>query len=226
MATDITPEQAIEFKSALREQVAIWSDLPIEYSSEPGSELAYDQMGRTLLTRINESGVDKRFESTGTAGGMSVVPRFMYAGARRAAIQGFDLEQLQRGMYNHDSFNTLVELTRENIHTAKRIEIPLGLKPLPLVSVDYHIDEFQLDEVTGLSVPRYKHIWQDARMDAYFQGHVDGERMASRWESQCPGYTTGILQMVYRSMLLICLEDKNLFHATLERETQPSDEAA
>jgi hypothetical protein len=147
-----------------------------------------------------------------------VIPRFMYAGAAKSALVGFSINQLRSSMYNHASFNTLAAITHEDIHVTKRIEIPLGLKPLPAVSVDYALDAYEIDEESGLTISRYNARVLDARFDAYSQGHIGSDQLAVVNPSFCEGQITGINAHAYRAMLTICMNDPHLFQGTLDRQ--------
>jgi len=217
--TRFSPEGVLQFKAALGEQAQSWESNPPEYNAAPGSEKAYDKMGNELLSRVRESaGVGEEFKRPSVTSGMAVIPRFIYAGATKAALAGFSVDQLRQSMYNHGSFNTLSAITHERLPVAKRAEVSLGLKPLPGVSVDDHLDDFEISEETGLSIPRYgTDVLLDARFDAYYQGHINGEQLAATNPSFCEGQLTGINSHAYRAMLTICINDPHLFQATLDR---------
>jgi hypothetical protein len=179
-------------------------------------------MGRELLSRVRQAdGVGDEFKAASVSAGMGVLPRFMYAGAAKSALVGFSIDQLRSSMYNHGSFNTLAAITREDVHVTKRIEIPLGLKPLPTVSVDYALDAYDIDEENGLTISRYGTRVLDARFDAYSQGHIGSDQLSATNPSFCEGQITGINAHAYRAMLTICMNDPYLFQATLDRQ-QPS----
>jgi hypothetical protein len=214
--TKFSPEEVTSFKSALAAHSEDWMINPPDYAAPAGEEKAYDEMGVALLDRVRQTpNVSDVFKKPSVTGGMSVIPRFMYAGAAKAAVAGFSIDQLKRSMYNHTSFNTLSAITHENIHVAKRIEIPLGLKRLPAVSVDYNLDAFDIDEETGLTIPKYNQRVLDARFDAYSQGHIESEALSATNPSFCEGQVTGINFHAYRAMLTICMNDPHLYTATL-----------
>lgn len=216
--TRFSPEGVLRFKAALGEQAQSWESNPPEYDATPGSEKAYDEMGSELLRRVRAADdLGEEFGHRSVTGGMAVIPRFMYAGAAKAALNGFSIERLNKSMYNHASFNTLSAVTHEEVHTAKRIEVAVGLKPLPAVSVDYHLDEFEISEESGLSIPAYIKLMLDSRRDAYDQGHLDSSQLVAVNASFCEGQLTGINRSAYKAMLTICINDPHLFQATLER---------
>lgn len=214
-----SPEGVEQFKSALKKQAEAWPHELPKYTSHSGSEKAYDEMGLELLRRVRETpGVTPEFiNSTAVTGGVVVMPRFMYAGAAKAAMQGYTLDQLHSAMYNHESFNTIARMTRERKSVAKRIEIPLGIKPLTGISVHSGIHHFQIDEAHGLTIPRYNELLIDARLDAMSQGHIEPSEAAVENPSFCVGQTTGINRHVYRHMLFICMNDPNLYPSTIRR---------
>jgi hypothetical protein len=219
-----TPEGVIAFKDALKVHTDTWLDDPqFEYQASAGNEKAYDEMGRELLSRIRDTeSVPDEFLSSAVDGGMSVIPRFMYAGAAKAATRGFSLEQLESSMYNHESFQTLTRLTHEINAVANRIEIPLGLRPVSGLSVDSSLHLFKIDEETGLTIPDYLSRKQGARLDAYSQEHLSLEELSRDNESLCVGQITGLNQHIYRSMLTICMNDPHLYVATLVRSQATS----
>jgi hypothetical protein len=207
-------EEAAAFKAALGAHTASWSDNLPEYTHNDGSKDVYDQMGRELLKRVRAtSGVPEVFISEAVEGGMAVIPRFLYAGAAKASLQGFNLGQLHAGMYNHASFNNLSQITREDALTAKIIERRLGLRPLS--SIDVSIDDFELSEANGLSVPRYHEIRADGRAESYSKGHIVSKDPDIEYPVSCPGQITGINATAYRCMLTICMNDSSLYQATL-----------
>jgi hypothetical protein len=216
--TTFSPEGVKAFKDALALHASEWSEDRPNYTAAAGKEKAYDEMGRELLDRVRQSaGVGDEFKYPSVSGGMSVIPRFMYAGAAKAGLVGLSIDQLKKSMYNHDSFNTLAAITHEDVHVAKRIEVPLGLKPLPGVSVDYNLEAFDISEESGLTISRYSTKVLDARFDAFSQGHILPEQLAATNPSFCEGQITGINSHAYRAMLTICMNDPHLFQATLSR---------
>jgi hypothetical protein len=217
--TKFSPEGVKAFKDALVLHASAWTeDLP-QYTAGLGDEKAYDEMGRELLNRVRDTAdVGDKFNHASVEAGTVIIPRFMYAGAAKAALADFTIDQLQKSMYNHASFNTLTAITHEDIHVAKRVEVALGLKPLALVSVNYNLGEFDISEQSGLSIPKYGVHVLDARFDARSQGHITDEQLSATNPSFCEGQITGINAYAYRAMLTICMNDPYLFQGTLSRQ--------
>jgi len=215
---EFSTEGVVVFKSAIKNQADLWIETPPVYASPAGVEIAYDEMGKVLLERVRGVvGVPKEFNSSAVDGGTAVIPRFMYAGVAAAAERGYSLEQLKNSMYNHNSFQTMTLFTREINAVAKRLEIPLGLRPVGRMSVDDSLHSFALDEKTGLTIPGYRNQQIDARLDAYSQGHLPLEGLNAENDPMCAGQRTGINQHMYRAMLAICINDPHLYPATLAR---------
>jgi len=219
---EFSPEGAQSFKNALAVQTTEWMNNTPTYTSAPGNEGAYDEMGQYLLERVLRTpGISDEFNGLmSVESGMEVMARFMYAGGAVAALQDFSIGQLKNAMYNYASFNTLSLFTHERQPVAKRVEIPLGLKKVGGVSVDYQLSDFRISEETGLSIPQYGLLRHGARSDAYHQGLIDDDELYAVNKSFCIGQTTGINMFAYKSMLTICLNDPYLYAATLARPTQ------
>lgn len=212
----ITREQGYSFRDAARRQQQQWAqDLP-DYTFAAGTPPVYDQMGRVLLQRMRADGLDPRFDSTGVVGGLAILPRWLYAGAAKANQLGYDSEALYAGMYNHATFQNLSWLTQETNATAVQMELELGLRMGGIYTPDARLDLYTFDPEHGLGYRDFDRLVREGRIEATLRKGTLQD--VSTGETRCEGERSGVNAMAYRTMLLICLEDPNLFQATLARD--------
>ncbi|MDB5160135.1 MAG: hypothetical protein JWO99_398 [Candidatus Saccharibacteria bacterium] len=221
----ITSEQVLSFRDASRRQIESWpGDIP-DYTSVAGSQPVYAQMGNLYTERMLADGLDPRFRSTGSTGGLSIIPRFLYAGAAKAAVLGYELADLKDGMYNHGTLESLSNLTVDENDVVVALEIELGLRPGGVKSIDESLDHYTFDPENGLGFTNFDRARRTAHMDAYIR-HGKSYEFRTELESRCEGQRTGVLAIAYRAMLMISLSDPNLFQATLEAKESTEDDAA
>jgi hypothetical protein len=221
----ITPEQVVSFRDASRRQIETWTDTPLDHGTEPGSVRAYTRMGETYRQRMLDDGLDARFRSMSVEGGLAIIPRFLYAGAAKAAMLGYSLNQLQDGLYNRTSYETLGLLTNESNAVVVQHEMILGLRPTGLKSVDESLDHYIFDPENGLRFENYQRDRGQAVMDTYIR-HGDFPELNTSGESLCEGHRTGVLAIAYRAMLMISISDPSLFQATLATQELQEDTVA
>lgn len=216
--TTFSPESVEAFQSSLAQASGDWLAAIPSYDNEAGSQAVYDQMGVELLDRtLNTPDLAAEFSMPSVTAGMEIFPRFMYAGAAKAALLGYGLSELRQGMYKGESFNSLILITKEPKSVAKRIEIPLGLKKLVHCDIDPNINLYDFSPEAGLTVGKYIFHRNMARRDAYAQELIEEEGLTAENPSFCVGQNTGINRHIYHHMLSICMTDPNLFQATLLR---------
>ena len=217
----ITPEQVLSFRDASRHQIESWpNDIPA-YTAEAGSLPTYTQMGQVYTERMLADDLDPRFRSSGSTGGLAIIPRFLYAGAAKAARLGYDIDELKNGMYNIGTLESLSNLTIDDNDVVVALEMELGLRPGGIKTVDQSLDHYTFYPENGLSFTNFDRARRIAHLDAYIR-HGKLYEFRTELESRCEGQRTGVLAIAYRAMLLISLSDSNLFQATLESAAEPT----
>lgn len=229
MVLEITRADADGFRRSIKKVADTWETPVHEYSAAPGSEAAYDEMGTVLRERMEQQAdLTDRFRNSGaTLGGFAVTSRFIYAGARKAAQQSLDVEQLRMGMYAPGSFRQLQLLTRERNPAATQIEFETGLRNITYSHVGDHLDDFMFDPHSGLTIRAYSIHRLRARSRLLEEGRISEDEAYSPAPDhdpiRCLGHAAGLLAYTYKYMLDISCRDQNLFSATLAAHTSPQD---
>lgn len=210
-----------QYKSSLRTVTDKWPVNPHDYTSAPGTQAAYDEMGKEVLDRMRQEGIPASLDTHNAQYGFSIIPRFVYAGAVAARRKNFSLDELSTAMSHPSSFTTLQLPTREQNSAAVQIEFETGLNTGSRYSnVGEHIDEYAISPDTGLTIPKYPIHRYKARARLYDEGRISLEEFAPRNPDRdpvrCEAHKgSGILALGYRSILAISIADSNLFEATL-----------
>lgn len=219
------------YKASLREVVKKWPHNPHDYESTPGTQDAYDEMGRTLLDRMVEVGIPESLNTSNARYGLSLAPRYMYAGAATARAAGLDMRGLKKAMMHPNSFVNYQLPTRERNPAAVQIEFETGLRTSSAYSnIDGHIKpntstdfmRYSISPDDGLRFVGYALVRLQARERLLDERRIsEDEAYSLHPESdpvRCAAHRgSGIVALSYRSSLLICLSDPNLFQATLDQ---------
>jgi hypothetical protein len=223
MPITISESEAKQFKTVIARQMVQWSDdIPL-YSSPSGTEGAYDEMGVRLFDRMRYDGLpDSLSQSTAARTGMDIIPRFLFAGALKASMMGYTIDQLENGLYNRDhrSFNQLLLLAHERNEPAFLIERTIGLKKAAYHSVTDDIDAYDFDEENGLSIKRFDALRRSAREKAIDNEKLESTELDTVNPLLCEGQRHGLISVVYRAMFKICMNDPNLFTSTLAGDSR------
>lgn len=220
MSITINEVEAKQFKTVIARQMVQWpNNLPL-YSSPSGTEKAYDEMGVRLLDRMRHDDLPETISRlVATETGMTVIPRFLFAGALKASMMDYGIDQLENGLYNrsHASFNQLLQIAHERNASATLIERRIGLKNGAYYGVTDMIDAYDFDEYNGLSIKRYDSLKQAARQKAIDDEKLEYETLETDNPLMCEGQRHGLISVTYRAMFKICMNDPNLFKSTLEQ---------
>lgn len=227
MSVTISEVDAKQFKTVIARQMVQWpDDLPL-YSSPSGTEAVYDEMSVKLFDRMRHDGLPESLaQSSASEAGMNIIPRFLFAGALKASLLGYSIQQLESGLYNrsHTSFNQLLQIAHERNASAFLIERAIGLKKSAFYSVTDHIDAYDFDEENGLSIKRYASLRQVARQKAIDDEKLEYEALDTNNPLLCEGQRHGLISVTYRAMFKICMNDPHLFKSTLEQDFTPKNQ--
>jgi hypothetical protein len=168
----ILPEQVASFAAASRRQIESWNENIPEYREMPGSQRIYSEMGRIYLERMREDGLDSRFKSSGTEGGIAVIPAFFFMGAMKAAQQGNTLEELKKGLYTKKSLESLTALTVDQNAVIVQLEMELGLRMGGNNNFQQSLDRFTFDPENGLGYTDLDRDRRTAYVDAYIRNGI------------------------------------------------------
>ncbi len=211
------------YKTSLVEVVGKWEHNPLMYESEPGTQHAYDEMGREVLDRMRAKGIPPTLDTPNASYGFSILPRFIYAGAAKAHQQGLTMNGLVQAMRHPNTFTYLQLPTRESNAAAKEIEFETGLRTTsPYSTIDAKMSEYAISPENGLTIPLYPTHRVRARGRLFDEGRLTEEEYGSETPDKdrvrCEAHRgSGILALGYKSLLSVCIEDPSLFQATLNR---------